>query len=128
MFLLVDAKTSWSAIFTVRTGKAYKVEFGSTFRVHVCTFFFFFFFFFAVVIFDQFSGEQCIHELFMDPQISLFSNFFIKNGSHSIIHTFKNYFVTVFTVFNFSKINYIQTELTVKQMAVQTANASAKKG
>ena len=24
MFLLVDAKTSWSAIFTVSTGKAYK--------------------------------------------------------------------------------------------------------
>ena len=30
--------------------------------------------------------------LFMDSQISLFNNFFIKNGSHSTIHTFKNYF------------------------------------
>ena len=37
-----------------------------------------------------------------DPQISLFSNFFIKNGSHDTIHTFKNYFVTVFSVFSFS--------------------------
>ena len=26
----------------------------------------------------------------------------IKNGSHSTIYTFKNYFVTVFSVFNFS--------------------------
>ena len=37
--------------------------------------------------------------LFMDPQISLFSNFFIKNGSHGTIHTFKNYFATVFFSF-----------------------------
>ena len=28
----------------------------------------------------------------MDPQISIFSNFFIKNGSHGTIYTFKNYF------------------------------------
>ena len=25
----------------------------------------------------------------------------VKNGSHGTIHTFKNYFVTVFSVFNF---------------------------
>ena len=37
-----------------------------------------------------------------DPQISLFNNFFIKNGSHDTIHIFKNYFVIVFSVFNFS--------------------------
>ena len=43
-----------------------------------------------------------------DPQTSLFSNFFIKNGFHDIIHTFKNYFVTVFLVF--SKIICIQTD------------------
>ena len=36
-----------------------------------------------------------------DSQISLFSNFFIKIGSHGTIHTFKNYFATVFLVFNF---------------------------
>jgi len=35
-----------------------------------------------------------------DPQISLFSNFFIKNRSQGIIHIFKNYFVTVFLIFN----------------------------
>ena len=45
--------------------------------------------------------EQCIHALFTDPQISFFINFFIKSGSHSTIHLFKNYFATVFSVFNF---------------------------
>ena len=34
-----------------------------------------------------------------DPQISLLSNFFIENGPHDTIHTFKNYFATVFLVF-----------------------------
>ena len=41
----------------------------------------------------------------MNPQISLFINFFIKNGSHSTIHTFKNYFVTVFFNFQFSAVS-----------------------
>ena len=45
----------------------------------------------------------------MDLQIPLFSNFFIKNGSHDTIHIFKNYFATVFSVsifsFNKNKIN-----------------------
>ena len=36
-----------------------------------------------------------------NSQISLFNNFFIKNRSRSTIHTFKNYFVTVFSIFNF---------------------------
>ena len=40
-------------------------------------------------------------------QITLFSNFFIKNGSHNTIYTFKNYFVTVFSVS--TKISSIQT-------------------
>ena len=48
-----------------------------------------------------FYGKQCISVLFMDPQIPLFSNFFIKNGSHDTIHIFKNYFTTVFSVFSF---------------------------
>ena len=43
--------------------------------------------------------------LFTDPQISLFNNFLIKNGSHSTIYTFKNYFVTVFFNFQFSAVS-----------------------
>ena len=46
--------------------------------------------------------QQTVHHvLFMDPQISLFSNFFIKNGSHGTIYTFKNYFATVISAINF---------------------------
>ena len=66
------------------------------------------FFFFSWTIAAKgwlFHGEQCTRTLFTDPQIPLFSNFFIKNGSHGTIHTFKNYFATMFSVsvFNFSK-------------------------
>ena len=37
----------------------------------------------------------------MDPQISFFSNFFIKNESHDTIYTFKNYFATVISAISF---------------------------
>ena len=59
--------------------------------------------------------EQYSHAQFTDLQTSLFSNFFIKNESHNIIHTFKNYFATIFSIF--SKINYIQIypEILVKE-------------
>ena len=50
------------------------------------------------------------HLLFTDPQTSLFSNFFIKNGFYGTIYTFKNYFATVFSIFSFSKISSIQTD------------------
>ena len=49
---------------------------------------------------------QCLH-LAVDPvhcsrdlQTSFFNKIFIKNGSHSNIHAFKNYFATVFLVFS----------------------------
>ena len=64
-----------------------------------------FFFFFSAVLFDQVNRKQYMGILFIDPTNSTFQSFFIKNGLHSIIRTFKNYFVTVFSVsiFNFSK-------------------------
>ena len=43
-----------------------------------------------------------------DPQPLYSEKKKIKNGSYSTIHTFKNYFTTVFSVFN--KINCIQTD------------------
>ena len=54
----------------------------------------------------QISGGQCtpvghVH-CSRDSQISFFNNFFIINESHGTIHTFKNYFDTVFSVFSFS--------------------------
>ena len=66
--------------------------------------------FFLARICWLFHGEQCTRSLFTNPQIPLFSNFFIKNGSHSTTHTFKNYFAIVFSVFSFSKISFIQTD------------------
>ena len=53
-------------------------------------------------LFNHFSATQvgpvyCLRNL----QTLLFSNFFIKNGSHNTIYTFKNYFTIVFSVFSF---------------------------
>ena len=41
---------------------------------------------------------SCI--LFMGPTSTDFSKFFFKTVSHNTIHTFKNYFATVFLIFN----------------------------
>ena len=51
----------------------------------------------------------------MKPQILIFSNFFIKNGSYDTIHTFKNYFVTVFFSFQFSVFTCIQMDPSKKK-------------
>ena len=48
-----------------------------------------------------FLSQTVHHVLFMDPQIPLFSNFFIKNGFHGTIYTFKNYFATVISAISF---------------------------
>ena len=74
----------------------------------VCPRFFFLrfpFFFFQAAVVDKVFREQCFRALFTNPQITLFSNFFFKNGSHNTIYTFKNYFAIVFSVsvFSFSK-------------------------
>ena len=50
---------------------------------------------------NHFQPISAHSALFTDPQISLFSNFFIENESHGTIHTFKNYFTTVFFSFQF---------------------------
>ena len=95
MFLqvLCDLVTVWFAM-----------KLTSTFLLHV---FLFFLFFFQPTIVDLVKCEQCICVLFTVPQITLFSSFFIKNGSHNTIYTFKNYFATVFSVS--AKISSIQT-------------------
>ena len=65
----------------------------------------FFFFNRKVWLFNPFSSTCGSRALFTDPQILLFSNFFIKNRSHCTIYTFKNYFVTVFFSFQFSVVS-----------------------
>ena len=44
-----------------------------------------------------------------DPQTSFFNKTFIKNGSDDTIHIFKNYFATIFSVFN--KIRGVQMDI-----------------
>ena len=91
-------------------------------HVHVSSFFFYFLFFSCVFcLLRQLSlimhCSSTIHALQQhysrtiailfthcswDPQ-PLYSEKNIKNGSHNIIYTFKNYFATVFSVFSFNK-------------------------
>ena len=71
-------------------------EFGAF--TSVFSFFFFFFFSKRACGYYEFSVGPVYY--LRDPKTSLFNNFFIKNGSHSTTYTFKNYFVTIFSIFN----------------------------
>ena len=62
-------------------------------------------------LFDYSSVNSALMYCSRVLQTSIFSHLFIKNESHGTIYTFKNYFTTVFSVFSFSKINYIQMDL-----------------
>ena len=68
--------------------------------VCVCLFVFFFFFFKRVLWLWCFSGGSRV--LFTRPTNLFFFKTFIKNESHDTIHTFKNYFTIIFSVFSFS--------------------------
>ena len=61
---------------------------------------------------SKISGGQCtpvgLVHCSWDSQTSFLSKIFTKNGPHGIIHTFKNYFATMFSVF--SKISSIQMD------------------
>ena len=61
---------------------------------------------------NNFQPINAHYALFTDSQISLFSNFFIKNWSHGTIHTFKNYFAIMFFSFQFHFLVFscIQTD------------------
>ena len=79
--------------------------------------FFFFLYIMHIRLIFFFSVYSLLRLLFMNnsrkvwlfstfsAQISLFSNFFIKNGSHETIHTFKNYFTTIFFSFQFLAVS-----------------------
>ena len=69
--------------------------------------------FFLAAIFDFSAIPVGPMHYLQDPQTSLFNNFFIKNSPYGTIHTFKNYFVTMFSVFSFqfSIFNFQQNKL-----------------
>ena len=85
----------------------------------VFAFFFFFYFLFFIFFIHVFQlsrdnmhcslGPMNSHALFTGPTSTLFRKKKFKNRSHGTIYTFKNYFVTVFSVF--SKISGIQMDL-----------------
>ena len=79
----------------------------STIRTFAFSFSFFFFFFLKHVSALKNISMGLVHCL-RDSQSFFLSNFFIKNWSHDTIHTFKNYFTTIFLVF--IKISVIQTD------------------
>ena len=65
-----------------------------------------FFFSALAAVVDQVNSEQCIRAVFMGPTNFTFQQFFIKNRSHSTFHTFKNYFVIVFSVLNCHRTHF----------------------
>ena len=116
---IVSRLSTFQEVKSVRLGRNY-------FYPHLCfQRFTLFFFFWHAFQETNFTIMATIHALFMNssrniwlfstsvgpvyysqnPQTSLFSNFFIKNRSHGTIHTFKNYFATIFSVFNCIQMN-----------------------
>ena len=66
-------------------------------------FLFFFFFFLREHVYVALCFFSGYGALFTGFTIFFFDKTFIKNRSHDTIHTFKNYFVTIFSVFNFQQ-------------------------
>ena len=77
--------------------------FGYTSAANICVSRFFFFFFGKARFCCCFQFSVGPMYCSWDPQTSLFSNFFIKNGSYGTIYIFKNYFTIVFSVFSFQQ-------------------------
>ena len=73
-------------------------------HIRVCVSMFSLLFFFLVAVMDFSSMNSAPVHCSRDLKNSLFSNFFIKNGSHGTIYTFKNYFAIVFSVFSKNKL------------------------
>ena len=69
----------------------------------VYVFFFFIFFFFRCMFCDCGVFPMGPMHYSRNPQTFFLDKTFIKNESHAIIHTFKNYFTTMFLVFSFQQ-------------------------
>ena len=79
-----------------------------TFLLHVfLLFFFFFFYFFSPQLLTLSIVNSAYVYCLRSHKLHFLAIFFIKNRSHNIIYTFKNYFATVFSVsvFSFSENN-----------------------
>ena len=90
---------------------AVAIEFGNRERLSECLdarrvfeFAFFFLFSFFFLLFETNNTIQnTVYVLIKGPTTTLFIKKILKNGSYDTIHTFKNYFVTMFSVFSFQQ-------------------------
>ena len=110
-FFFFSAKQRMSSLW--QTWSSPLCAFG--FRVYVFQFTFSTFFLPAFVDFGrQYLLLWTVYTLFTHCTYIVYTLKNIKNGSHDTIYTFKNYFVTVFSIFNFqfsATISSIQTHL-----------------
>ena len=103
-------RPNFKVIFARYYGAVWIPRFALRFLGHA-HFPFFFFFWLQLDLLTKSVVNIVLMHCSQIPQITFFINFFIKNRSHNTIHTFKNYFTIVFSVFNFSKISSIQQTL-----------------
>ena len=102
--LYLNKSSPWKA-FVVKTDQVTKCTFGLRVRVFQFTFSTFFFLPAFVDFGKQYLLLWTLYILFTHYAYTVYILKNIKNGSHDTIYTFKNYFATVFSVFNNNKFN-----------------------
>ena len=102
--LYLNKSSPWKA-FVVKTDQVTKCTFGLRVRVFQFTFSTFFFWPTFVDFRKQYLLLWTLYILFTHYAYTVYILKNIKNGSHDTIYTFKNYFATVFSVFNNNKFN-----------------------
>ena len=102
--LYLNKSSPWKA-FVVKTDQVTKCTFGLRVRVFQFTFSTFFFWPAFVDFGKQYLLLWTLYILFTHYAYTVYILKNIKNGSHDTIYTFKNYFATVFSVFNNNKFN-----------------------
>ena len=102
--LYLNKSSPWKA-FVVKTDQVTKCTFGLRVRVFQFTFSTFFFWSTFVDFRKQYLLLWTLYILFTHYAYTVYILKNIKNGSHDTIYTFKNYFATVFSVFNSNKFN-----------------------
>ena len=102
--LYLNKSSPWKA-FVVKTDQVTKCTFGLRVRVFQFTFSTFFFWSTFVDFRKQYLLLWTLYILFTHYAYTVYILKNIKNGSHDTIYTFKNYFATVFSVFNNNKFN-----------------------
>ena len=88
-------------------------------RIAFSTFSFFFFSCAWIVTSHEFTVQETkiiVHALFITVHSTIHALKNIKNESHDTIHTFKNYFSTILSIFNFSNNKFNLNGLLISAM------------